>query len=273
MNCPICQGRGYSFEDRQGYAVVVPCTCQNARRLQQSLQAAGIPRAYWNFTLQLKPKDHRQTLVAGGPAAARIHEPSLKEPFMKTKASQTTAIRRCRKLAEDLLAALLHGEKREVKGLLLYGPCGVGKTHLLGTLLTDLVYEGLSQVQFVDYAQLLRRLRFSYQSGGGGEQAVLEPLAGYKVLVLDDLGGETTENLAWVQDVLGFILTERQNRDLPTLITTNYPDEGQLPPVRGENARPNTYLVDRIGQRLRSRLYELCPLEVMSGLDLRPFLS
>ena len=69
----------------------------------------------------------------------------------------------------------------------------------------------------------------------------------------------------WVRDIVGIVLNARYNEKRTTMITTNYVDN---PAVEGEVARlPNGKLVSpvredaleqRIGTRMRSRLYEMC---------------
>ncbi|MCB1050444.1 MAG: ATP-binding protein [Acidobacteria bacterium] len=277
MACPICAGKGYRFENREGYDVVVPCECQQGSRIQKYLYEADIPKEYWGQTLQTHPKDGRKTLLAGGPARSRV-KVSAGPGYHETASSQTLALRHCRALVEEYLQHFVHGQSTATRGLLLYGPCGIGKTCILATLLVDLVYAGLHDVLFVDYSHLMRRIRYSYQvKQGESEEVILGPITRAKVVVLDDLGGETTENLAWVQDIFGYILTERLALQLPTLISTNFPDELDFPPETkshgSEGARTRTFLVDRIGVRLRSRLYEACPRLVMAGKDLRPLLN
>jgi DNA replication protein DnaC len=64
-----------------------------------------------------------------------------------------------------------------------------------------------------------------------------------------------------------------------TIFTTNYLDEQQIPASTetrrlgskssSERIREMTTLEDRIGSRLRSRLYEMCTKVVMEGEDYR----
>jgi DNA replication protein DnaC len=83
-----------------------------------------------------------------------------------------------------------------------------------------------------------------------------------EVLVLDDLGAiRPTE---WVWDTVSLILNSRYNNNRTTIITTNYP---ALPPGAG-GLREET-LGDRIGERMRSRLVEMCRELEMRGQDYR----
>ena len=93
--------------------------------------------------------------------------------------------------------------------------------------------------------------------------AVLEPVLKAEVLMIDDIGASKPS--PWALDTIGHILNKRYNDNRVTLLTTNYLDRSEAEPViprmpSGEKlaiAREDT-LVDRLGQRVRSRLYEMC---------------
>jgi DNA replication protein DnaC len=96
---------------------------------------------------------------------------------------------------------------------------------------------------------------------------VLEPVVEAGVLVLDDLGAWKMTD--WMNDTLFYLLNSRYTARRPTIVTTNYQDadlekiKSSDPLVRRE------YLVERIGQRLRSRLMEMCVPIPMDGPDMR----
>jgi len=83
--------------------------------------------------------------------------------------------------------------------------------------------------------------------------------------VLDDLGAQKPNE--WVWDTVALILNTRYNDKQTTIVTTNYPDlaaggGGLTDPERA--AREPT-LGDRIGDRMRSRLAEMCVRVEMTG--------
>lgn len=156
------------------------------------------------------------------------------------------------------------------KGLLFMGPSGVGKTHLAVAALKDLIGRGHAGL-FCDYRELLKEIQASYNpSSESTEMAILEPIRTVEILVLDDLGASKPSD--WVRDIVGIVLNARYNERRTTIITTNYHDN---PAAEGEAVRdPRGKLVvppredsleQRIGSRMRSRLFEMCrTVEVIS---------
>ncbi len=145
------------------------------------------------------------------------------------------------------------------RGLLLIGSVGVGKTHLAVSILKGLSERGFSCL-FYEFGWLLKEIQDSYNSNTKtSELAVLAPVLNAEVLVLDELGASKPTD--WVRDTMAQIINTRYNDKKATIFTTNYHDERQ-------NDREET-LEDRIGVRLRSRLYEMCKTIEVNGQDYR----
>lgn len=145
------------------------------------------------------------------------------------------------------------------RGLLFMGPVGVGKTHLAAAILRGLVERGASCL-FYEFGALLQEIRDSYNPvSQASELKVLAPVYEAEVLVLDELGASKPTD--WVQDTMMQIIGKRYNDRKLTLFTTNYRDVRQTP--------AEETLEDRIGTRLRSRLYEMCKTVIIDGEDYR----
>lgn len=145
------------------------------------------------------------------------------------------------------------------RGLLLMGNVGVGKTHLAVSILKGLTERGFSCL-FYEFSSLLKEIQDSYNAHTqSSELGVLAPVLNAEILVLDELGASKPTD--WVRDTLAHVINTRYNEKKFTVFTTNYLD------IR-PNDREET-LEDRIGVRVRSRLYEMCKTVSMDGKDYR----
>jgi DNA replication protein DnaC len=163
----------------------------------------------------------------------------------------------------------------ERTGLMFIGPIGVGKTHLSVGIIRELAHKGIATL-FYDYRELLKEIQNSYNPQvNTTELSILRPIFEAEVLVLDELGAvKPTE---WVWDTVSHILNTRYNTKRTTIITTNYADkpplgaeyEGNSNLSSAKRVMREETLGDRIGERMRSRLHEMCRIVTLDGVDFR----
>lgn len=157
------------------------------------------------------------------------------------------------------------------QGILFWGPPGVGKTHLMCALLRYFTLERGLTACFVDFFHLLSRLRAAYAEARS-EEEILGPLGEVEILAIDELGkGRASE---WEVSVLDQLVSRRYNTGRTVLATTNFDvssDETTetAPTKSGAIALTRTRLVDRVGERIYSRLVEMCQFLEVSAEDHR----
>jgi len=252
-DCPECGGTGWkTVESRNagGSAVreAVLCGCTREGQEDSLYERARIPKHYRHCDFASFETD----VPHEGPQAEGWN------------ANLTKA-----KLLVESFAREYPGGREH--GLLLMGPCGVGKTHLAVAALAELVKRGHEGL-FYDYRELLKTIQSSYNAvSQSSEMEVLDPVVKTEVLLLDDLG--SSKPSAWALETVGYILNSRYNENRVTLLTTNYADRDPGAPVRmpsGQTlARVEDSFADRIGQRIRSRLYEMCRTIELEAPDFR----
>jgi DNA replication protein DnaC len=145
------------------------------------------------------------------------------------------------------------------KGLLLMGAVGTGKTHLAVAALQQIMNEKRPAVRgkFSDFTSLVLEIQMTF-NGSGSSREILQPLVNADLLVLDELGaGKTTP---WVMDLLYYLVNKRYLEGRTTIFTTNFSDF----PKNNEES-----LTNRISERIRSRLYEMCDRVELRGRDYR----
>ena len=195
---------------------------------------------------------------SGPPAVAKARIPRRYKDcdfrnFFPKHDSQKSAVWMANKLASEF-----HPDY-DGQGLLLTGTCGVGKTHLAVALLKAITDRGFSAM-FYEFGALLKEIQGSYNSSTKtSELAVLAPVLEADVLVLDELGASKPTD--WVRDTMAHVINTRYNDRKLTIFTSNYLD--------ARVADRDETLEDRIGVRLRSRLFEMCKTVLVEGDDFR----
>ena len=151
----------------------------------------------------------------------------------------------------------------EIKGLFLYGEKGTGKTKLAAIIANERARAG-SPVLFASVPDLMADIRRSFKDGTTSE--AVQAVKNTPFLVLDDLGAEKMTE--WVGEQLFCIVNHRYNEMLPTVVTSNYSPTQVIAHMATVDARGNV-IDDMQGQRIMSRIYEMCERVEIKGADWR----
>ena len=236
--CPCCQGTGFETVRDRDREYARRCGCRRgsgawSAREADPLQAAGVPPS------------HRQCTLGN----FRPRTPAL-------SAALDRALAYCHRFAD--------GRQGDGLGLVFWGGPSTGKTHLAVAVLSELAANHDVAGRFCDFTALLGEIAHSYDRASmTSESKVLEAVLTADLLVLDDLGSRRMTD--WAADTLFSIVNGRYMARRPTVITTAYEDVDREVALQADARRRQEFLIERLGQRLRSRLLEMCVLVPMQG--------
>ncbi|MEX2053049.1 MAG: ATP-binding protein [Candidatus Paceibacterota bacterium] len=155
--------------------------------------------------------------------------------------------------AADVPANILekYQEVRKTRqGLYIHGKVGTGKTHIAYALYRFPVSEG---ARFWNTTELLKEIREDFGRSVGERREVDESLMEHRnVLFLDDMGAEKISD--WVLETFYLIINRYYNEKLPIVFTSNCT-------IRE--------LADKVGNRIASRIVEMCHVIELPGTDRR----
>lgn len=148
----------------------------------------------------------------------------------------------------DKLLALEPGQD-----VFMFGAIGVGKTYTMAALLRHYVYEGFEckRINFDDFCVQVRSTMGA--ASKQTEYELIEPLKHIDKLFIDDLGLRSKQESDFAYITLFAILNKRQERMLPTFITTNKSIEqlGQSFDARIASRLQTALVIEMTGQDRR----------------------
>jgi DNA replication protein DnaC len=132
------------------------------------------------------------------------------------------------------------------------GNVGVGKTTTMSVLARKYIMAG-RRVEWISYPAFIMKLQSMFRKDNESPYDYASEIARFRgILMIDDLGAEKLSD--FVRQVTYYIINEREQRMLKTIITTNFTLE---------------QICDQIDPRISSRLVGMCEVVKLSGKDKR----
>ncbi len=253
-----CESGGFTIDRAGSYACARPkltiegCALCGGSGLMRTDSVQGGRRYEASAPCPRRRQLQRVALFDGAKLPA-VHAQSTIENYNPSTLEQDKA--------KETAKAFAYGWRRP-RGFLLSGPVGTGKTHLLAATLKHLTLERGVKAAYVEISLLFQTIRRGFQDGKSGGD-IIEPLAEVELLALDEVG--KGRGSPFEMETLDELIARRYNGDKLTLFATNYslkpPEERSRQVETNElldSARDSRLLCDRVGDRIYSRLFEMC---------------
>ena len=145
------------------------------------------------------------------------------------------------------------------KSVFITGKTGVGKTVLMASIVRKYVQKGygyyanLGKIIWISYPAFIMELQSLFGKEKESPFDYAEEVAKLDgILAIDDLGAEKLSD--FVRQITYFIINEREQRELPVLITSNFSLQE---------------IDEMIDPRISSRIAGICEIIKLSGKDRR----
>ena len=136
--------------------------------------------------------------------------------------------------------------------LFITGGSGVGKTVLAASIAKECIDKKVA-FKWIGCAQFIMELQAMYSKDNESPFDEAQRIANFNgVLIIDDIGAEKMSD--WVRQILYYIINEREQRLLPTVITSNFSLQ---------------QIAEQIDIRISSRIAGMCKLIKLTGMDRR----
>jgi len=229
--CKICNGTGWKIVKKKDREFAQKCECQIMDIYLTKGEKANIPKRFIGSELR----------EIGG------YQPDPNNPSQK----------RAKKMAEKFIKDFPAVEK----GIIFQSSIGLGKTHLICTIGFELIKQKNIDVYYIDWNDLVREMRTGEDHSSRDFSSInqrIQKLISAELLLFDELGASNVS--PWVYDNIYYLFNKRYNEKKITVCATNFTDQGGS----GQET-----LTARIGDRIRSRLYEMTNVIEIKGTDFR----
>ena len=255
-NCPRCHSKGYERIVKNGLVEAALCDCvQNCKecfgrgRLLNGKKSASCQNPHPTKIVKLYKNSGVPSRYKNSALAKIINQSNFPKGIVNS----------LKKWCKNPVGS---------KGKLFQGPVGVGKTYFLTSLTFELISNGIS-ASFVDFFQLLNILKKAY-SEDKSDDHILRPLLNVDVLIIDELGKGRSSD--WELTVLDHLIMGRYNADKTLLASTNYHSDDRKRTLGSSKKAFDDlalHLEDKVGQRIYSRLVEMCDFVSLGEENLR----
>jgi len=258
-NCPICQNKGYAFFTQDGFAKAKQCQCSLYCDICNNFGYTEVYKDGYRFLKKCQCQLLKEKIKKYNNAEIPSRYSEKKVSDFQLNPDRTIAISQKNVIKE--IISYINLFEIGSKGYILYGGNGVGKTHLLTAILSEVILKYNISGLYVDFPQWIKKYKqiIAYKDESVNLTDMVQKLYNTDVLLIDEFGKNRTE---FEISLFEEIFNERYNKKKIMLIGTNFE---MTPNSRG------IYMKDVVPIALFSRLGDFSAFNMarLEGEDYR----
>jgi DNA replication protein DnaC len=222
MKCPICKDKGYVFKKSFDWAKIEKCECSYHCQICGDFGHTAVYKDGYRYLKKCDCKKLDEKIK-------RYNDSKIPSRYSNKKISNFKTDMFSKVVAETQKGILkkiqnyIDNFDKDSKGIILYGSNGVGKTHLLTSLLAHLVLNFEITGLYLDFPQwILENKHLFYTSDDSLKEKLMqemEIITKVDILVIDEFAKNRTD---FEKDIFERIFYERYNKRKIIFIGTNY---------------------------------------------------
>lgn len=195
--CSLCNDTGYLVDDNN-----IMCTCLKQKLIDKQYNKSNI------FNLS---KENFSTF------SELVYSDKKNEEKYQSTISPRENIKKIKEIARDFIDNF---DQPEEKNLLFTGNTGLGKTFLSNCIANEIIKKGKTVIYQTAPIMLDSVIDYRF---GKGDKFIYENILSSDLLIIDDLGTESMNNLKFTElfNIINTRLLNQNNKITKTIISTN----------------------------------------------------
>jgi len=222
MNCPICKDKGYYFEKSFDSAKIAKCECSYHCNICNDMGYVPYDKGGYRYLKKCECKKLDDKIKRYNDLKIPARYSNKKLSSFKTDSYNQTIANNQRGVLKKL-QLYIDNFDIDSKGIILYGGNGVGKTHLLTSLLSHLTLNFNITGLYLDFPQWILENKNLFFTSDNYLKDKLEKemnnIANVDVLVIDEFAKNRTD---FEKSLFEKVFLGRYNKRKITFIGTNF---------------------------------------------------
>jgi DNA replication protein DnaC len=157
-----------------------------------------------------------------------------------------------------------HFDPKSGNSILILGPTGTGKTHLLYSIVHELIYKGYN-ARVYNVARWIQDIHFAMRESDHDYKRLIHPLYSTQILGLVDMGKESTTE--FTRRALYLVFEERWKHKRPMIVDSNFPSVQALKNHYSNDPVMQDAIVSRLLGMSKNRIWTLRGPDLRLGVN------